>query len=345
MARKRAGLLIDFDLIENPKYQDLDTRAAILYSLYADRSSASLHNAQMGNMAFCDAKGVFIRFSNELAAKIIRVSEKTIGKFRKQLVETGLIEVVRDGLKGYKIYVKEVQETPANVELLMPWKNHNIQIKKTVSDWTITALIEKAKNMATNTVAIVKEESSTTCQKKVPVSLSQNNLSQSINNNIDLIDNAPARVREAKSNSNQQYKTLPEIIKSTYNAVFGFINAQVAIELHALIDSSNVDMVKYAIEHSKDRRITSPIKYLKSVINNALAKGQKCAEDMKTFYENHFKGLKKPRKYYTDKEVAEISANDFRIFAELNPGRAAELEKARSERVERPIIPIYKLGE
>ena len=343
MARKRAGLLIDFDLIENPKYQDLDTRAAILYSLYADRSSASLHNAQMGNMAFCDAKGVFIRFSNELAAKIIRVSEKTIGKFRKQLVDTGLIEIVRDGLKGYKIYVKEIQETPADVELLMPWKNHNIQIKKTVSDWTITALIEKAKNMATNTVAIVKEESSTTCQKKTPVSLSQSNLSQNFNNNIDLIDNVPAHVRENKSN--QQYKTLPEIIKSTYNAVFGFINAQVAIELHSLIDSSNVDMVKYAIEHSKDRRITSPIKYLKSVINNALAKGQKCAQDMKTFYENHFKGLKKPRNYYTDKEVAEISANDYRIFAELNPGRAAELEKARSKRVERPIIPIYKLGE
>ncbi|MBD8047635.1 replication protein, repA [Clostridium faecium] len=343
MARKRAGLLIDFDLIENPKYQDLDTRAAILYSLYADRSSASLHNAQRGNKAFYDAKGVFIRFSNELAAKIIRVSEKTIGKFRKQLVDTGLIEIVRDGLEGYKIYVKEIQETPADVELLMPWKNHNIQIKKTVSDWTITALIEKAKNMATNTVAIVKEESSTTCQKKTPISLSQSNLSQSFNNNIDLIDNVPAHVRENKSN--QQYKTLPEIIKSTYNAVFGFINAQVAIELHSLIDSSNVDMVKYAIEHSKDRRITSPIKYLKSVINNALAKGQKCAQDMKTFYENHFKGLKKPRNYYTDKEVAEISANDYRIFAELNPGRAAELEKARSKRVERPIIPIYKLGE
>lgn len=345
MPNNKAFLGINLDLIENPKYQSLDTRAAILYSLYADRSAASLHNAQLGNMAFCDAHGVFIRFSNDLAAKIVRVSEKTIGKFRKQLVDAGLIEVIRDGLKGYKIYVKETQETPANVKLLMPWKNHNITVKKTISDWTITSLIEKAKNMAVNTVVTVKENSSTTCPKKAPISLSQNNLSQSINNNIDLIDNAPARVRKTKSNSNNQYHTLPEVVKNAYNTVFGFISTQVAIELHALIDDSNADMVQYAIKHSQNRTITSPIKYLKSVINNALAKGHKCAQDMKTFYENHFKGLKKPRNYYTDKEVAEISANDYRIFAELNPGRAAELEKARSERVERPIIPIYKLGE
>lgn len=357
MTKKRAGLLIDFDLIENPKYQTLDTRAAMLYSLYADRSAASLHNAQLGNMAFCDAHGVFIRFSNALAAKIIRVSEKTIGKFRKQLAEVGLIEVIRDGLKGYKIYVKEIQETPANVKLLMPWKNHNIQIKKTVSDWTITSLIEKAKNMATNAVVTVNEKSSTTYQKNVPLSLSQDNLSQCFNNNLGLTGNAHAREasqieNQNKSNKKTQnpYHLLPDSIKKSFNRVFGFITAPVAIELQSLIKLANEDMLNYAITSSEGRKITSPINYLKAAITNAVKRGAKCVQDMIDYY-NSIKSTPRSHGHSKQRFMSAAQAQkevdeDMERLRVNNPQvwlRIKQEQKAKSQ--PKPLIPIYHLGE
>ena len=137
MLNNKAFLGINLDLLENPKYKNLDSRAMMLYALYADRYSASMNNARLGNTAFVDDMGVFIRFTNELAAKVLHVSKQKITDFRKELSDLDLIKVVREGLKGYKIYVYPVQQTPSNVELLLPWKNHTVTVQKLTSDWTI----------------------------------------------------------------------------------------------------------------------------------------------------------------------------------------------------------------
>ena len=315
MSKNKAFLGINLDLINNPKYQKLDTRALILYSLYADRSEASLHNAQNGDMSFCDASGVFVYYSNELAAKIIRVSEKTVSKFRKQLVDLGLISIKRNGLKGYKIYVNAVQETPNNIDLVMPWKNHSVQVQKQVNEWTMVAKLEFAKNIGIN----VKENSSTTCRKNVPTSLSQTSLSKNINNNA-LLDNA--RVREnaksidTKKNNINPYHSLPEKIKTSFADVFGFITKPMAIELQALINKSNVDMVNYAITKSKGHRITNCMAYLKATITSALKQGAKCVQDMidqTKQFENQHKYSKKHRQFKAsdDEYLAKLNSTNY----------------------------------
>ena len=314
MSTNKAFLGINLDLINNPKYQKLDTRALILYSLYADRSEASLHNAQNGDMSFCDASGVFVYYSNELAAKIIRVSEKTVSKFRKQLVDLGLISIKRNGLKGYKIYVNAVQETPNNIDLVMPWKNHSVQVQKQVDEWTMVAKLEFVKSLGIN----VKENSSTTCRKNVPTSLSQASLSKNINNNA-MLDNA--RVREnaksidTKKNNINPYHSLPEKIKTSFADVFGFITKPMAIELQALINKSNVDMVNYAITKSKGHKITNCMAYLKATITSALKQGAKCVQDMidqtKQFNQHKYSKKQQQFKASDDEYLAKLNSTNY----------------------------------
>ncbi|MCC4370508.1 replication initiator protein A [Limosilactobacillus reuteri] len=347
-----AFLGLNIDLIENKLYKDLDIRAMVLYSLYADRATTSLYNARMGNTTFVDSKGVFIRYTNTDAAAILRVSEKLIGKLRKQLVACNLITIVRDGLKGYKIYVHSVKKTPKDTERLMPWKNHNVQIVKFVSNWTTFAKIEFAKNLGHTsryTETTVKDNSESLCQSNRLTSLSTAELTN-INNN-DLVDNA----RESKINSKfkkintSNYYSLPDKIKTAFNNAFGFITNQVAIELHNLIDQSSVDMVNYAIESNKDRRLSRPIAYLKAVIINALKRGNKTAQDMKDYYENMVKVRKYPRRFMTKQMVDKLVAEDEKKLKQSNPklwSKVQEIKRKAQQRANnKPIIPIYKLGE
>lgn len=341
MSKNKAFLGINLDLINNPKYQKLDTRALILYSLYADRSEASLHNAQNGDMSFCDASGVFVYYSNELAAKIIRVSEKTVSKFRKQLVDLGLISIKRNGLKGYKIYVNAVQETPNNIDLVMPWKNHSVQVQKLVNEWTMVAKLEFAKNIGIN----VKEKSSTTCRKNLPISLSQASLSQVFINHNELTDKNAHVKSEKKTKSSYQY--LPSAIKSTFNTVFGFITPVIADQLHTLLESNQEDMICYAIETGKNRRISSPIAYIKTVLVNAVKAGAKTVQDMIDQTQNfknqhHYSKHKRFAKHSTFDEkaaLAKLSRTNPKKYQQLLDQRRKQQELASRE------IPIFKLSD
>lgn len=343
MTSSKAFLGINLDLIENPKYNSLDSRAMMLYALYADRNSASLHNAKLGNTAFVDNMGVFIRFTNELAATILHTSEKMIGKFRKQLESVGLIEIARDGLKGYKIYVKSVSETPSNVDLVMPWKNHHIETTKSVSDWTTFSKINYYKNLqitAQTTDMTVKSQREGTCSPNGRTSLSHISLSQNIYNNIDLVDHAPARTKVSSTKQNP-YKSLPDEIKKAFNSAFGFITTNVAVELHALIKRSNAEMVCYAIDSAKNRKITSPINYLKASITNALKRGEKCVQDMVEFYEKNVKGLRKQRSFMTKAQAEKAGKQAEERFAKEYPEKRANIIQRRNQPA--PMIPIFKL--
>ena len=205
MLNNKAFLGINLDLLENPKYKNLDSRAMMLYALYADRYSASMNNARLGNTAFVDDMGVFIRFTNELAAKVLHVSKQKVTDFRKELSDLDLIKVVREGLKGYKIYVYPVQQTPNNVELLLPWKNHTITVQKITSDWTILSKIEFCKNLKLSSQNVdinVSRISESTCSSKNDTSLSHSSLSHVFLNNNGLDDNARTR-KENEIQSNQ----------------------------------------------------------------------------------------------------------------------------------------------
>ena len=362
MLNNKAFLGINLDLLENPKYKNLDSRAMMLYALYADRYSASMNNARLGNTAFVDDMGVFIRFTNELAAKVLHVSKQKITDFRKELSDLDLIKVVREGLKGYKIYVYPVQQTPNNVELLLPWKNHTITVQKVTSDWTVLSKIEfckKLKLSSQNVDISVSRISESTCSSKTDTSLSHSSLSHVFLNNNGLDDNARTR-KENEIQSNQSnknpYHSLPEKIKTSFVDVFGFITKPMAIELHSLIHQSNEDMVNYVITSSKGHKITNAIAYIKAAITNALKRGDKCVQDMINFYNNNVKraftvskNTRNYKRYMSEDEVnamvardeEEMRQNDPEFYARIN----AIKQRAQAKKANRPMIPIYSLGE
>lgn len=360
MNNQKAFLGINLDLLENPKYKNLDSRAMMLYALYADRYSTSMNNARLGNTAFVDDMGVFIRFTNELAAKVLHVSKQKVTDFRKELSDLDLIKVVREGLKGYKIYVYPVQQTPSNVELLLPWKNHTITVQKVTSDWTILSKIEFCKNLKLSTQNVdisVSRISESTCSSKTDTSLSHSSLSHVFLNNNGLDNNARARkeneIQPNQSNKNP-YHSLPEKIKSSFVDVFGFITKPMAIELHSLISQSNEDMVNYVITSSKGHKITNAIAYIKAAITNALKRGDKCAQDMINFYNSNVKNTfssykKKPAKHFmSEEEVNAMVAKDEEEMRQNDPefyARLQEIKRRSAEKAKRkPVIPIYKLG-
>lgn len=360
MNNQKAFLGINLDLLENPKYKNLDSRAMMLYALYADRYSASMNNARLGNTAFVDDMGVFIRFTNELAAKVLHVSKQKVTDFRKELSDLDLIKVVREGLKGYKIYVYPVQQTPSNVELLLPWKNHTVTVQKVTSDWTILSKIEFCKNLKLSTQNVdisVSRISESTCSSKTDTSLSHSSLSHVFLNNNGLDNNARARKEneiQANQSNKNPYHSLPEKIKSSFVDVFGFITKPMAIELHSLISQSNEDMVNYVITSSKGHKITNAIAYIKAAITNALKRGDKCAQDMINFYNNNvknaFTGYKKSlsKRFMSEEEVnamikkdeEEMRKNDPEFYARLQEIKRRSAEKAKRK----PVIPMYKLG-
>ena len=362
MLNNKAFLGINLDLLENPKYKNLDSRAMMLYALYADRYSASMNNARLGNTAFVDDMGVFIRFTNELAAKVLHVSKQKVTDFRKELSDLDLIKVVREGLKGYKIYVYPVQQTPNNVELLLPWKNHTITVQKTISDWTIASKIEYSKNLKLSSQNVdinVSRISESTCSSKNDTSLSHSSLSHVFLNNNGLDDNAHAR-KENEIQPNQlnknPYHSLPEKIKSSFVDVFGFITKPMAIELHSLISQSNEDMVNYVIASSKGHKVTNAIAYIKAAITNALKRGDKCVQDMINFYNNNVKNTFIPSKntrnskrYMSEEEVNAIVARDEEEMRQNDPEFYARInaikQRTQAKKFNRPMIPIYSLGE
>lgn len=362
MLNNKAFLGINLDLLENPKYKNLDSRAMMLYALYADRYSASMNNARLGNTAFVDDMGVFIRFTNELAAKVLHVSKQKITDFRKELSDLDLIKVVREGLKGYKIYVYPVQQTPNNVELLLPWKNHTITVQKVTSDWTVLSKIEfckKLKLSSQNVDISVSRISESTCSSKTDTSLSHSSLSHVFLNNNGLDDNARTR-KENEIQSNQSnknpYHSLPEKIKTSFVDVFGFITKPMAIELHSLIHQSNEDMVNYVITSSKGHKITNAIAYIKAAITNALKRGDKCVQDMINFYNNNVKravtvskNTRNYKRYMSEDEVNAMVAKDEEEMRKNEPEFYARInaikQRAQAKKANRPMIPIYSLGE
>ena len=350
MTNNKAFLGVNLDLLENPKCKKLDSRAMMLYSLYAERYAASLHNARLGNTAFVDDMGVFIRFTNDLAAEVLHITGKMVSKFRKQLVDCGLIRIVRDGLKGYKIYVGQVDETPANTKRILPWKNHHVETVRVTSTWTTFAKLEFCNSLtlgSQTTDMTVNSQREGTWSPKTPTSLSHTSLSHEYINN-GLVGNA--RVRESKpqseltkSNTNP-YNSLPEKIKSSFADTFGFITKPMALELHSLIKHSSEDMVNYVITSSKGRKITNAIAYIKGAITNALKRGAKSVQDMVEYYEQNVKSqsLHIRPKFMSKKQVEKNAKASEEAFAKENPDKWNQILAKRN--APKPTIPVFKLS-
>lgn len=102
---------VDFALLQNTQaYQNLDPTCMLMYFLYRNRQQGSFNSALKGDRRYVDDLGkCFIYFANEEMAKLIHTSAHTVTNARKKLAELGLIKVVRNGMKNYRIYVNDYQ--------------------------------------------------------------------------------------------------------------------------------------------------------------------------------------------------------------------------------------------
>jgi hypothetical protein len=79
-------------LFTSIRYVDMSPMAKILYGIFLDRNSLSRVNG------WVDEQGrVFFYFKHTEAAEMLNVTEKTVRKLMKELVEYELLEVVRQG--------------------------------------------------------------------------------------------------------------------------------------------------------------------------------------------------------------------------------------------------------
>jgi hypothetical protein len=79
-------------LFTSIRYVDMSPMAKILYGIFLDRNSLSRING------WVDEQGrVYFYFKHIEAADMLGVTEKTIRKLMKELIENDLLEVVRQG--------------------------------------------------------------------------------------------------------------------------------------------------------------------------------------------------------------------------------------------------------
>lgn len=88
----------------------LKAEAKLLFMLCRDRLSASLDSTRRGDMRFVDTEGdIFIYYAIDDLASDLGCGRKKVMKLKKDLIEYGLIDEVRQGLnKANRIYVKNV---------------------------------------------------------------------------------------------------------------------------------------------------------------------------------------------------------------------------------------------
>lgn len=97
-------------IIGTKYYSKLKAEAKLLFMLCRDRLSASLDSTRKGDMRFVDPEGdIFIYYAIDDLASDLGCGRKKVMKLKKDLIEYGLIDEVRQGLnKANRIYVKNV---------------------------------------------------------------------------------------------------------------------------------------------------------------------------------------------------------------------------------------------
>lgn len=251
------------DLINNPKYQKLDATAMMLYSLYEERVSCSQYNVMNGNQYYKDEQGrIFIIFTNEQAAAILHTSAKTIANRRKQLEDCHLVTLKRNGLKGWRIYVNPVESTPANIELIMSWKNYSNEANNSVT------ATESQHNRTTQNVEYGLEETGSTNWKKGRISISHSSISHP-EKNMNECMKEHAHVRACDTQTREQSNSeLPVQVRAAYLDSFGYISNNTKKALLAMISQTDAEMVAFAIQCASEHNAVNPIAYLQSIITS-----------------------------------------------------------------------------
>ncbi len=115
------------ELFKNPYYKDLSSDSKLLYALLLDRLSVSMKNEWIDT-----AGNIFLIFSRKEAEEKLNLSDKTVTKAFKQLVDVKLISEKRQGFrKNNIIYVGKINHI--STAKIMSRKNYDSRNGKTTS--------------------------------------------------------------------------------------------------------------------------------------------------------------------------------------------------------------------
>lgn len=149
---------IDLNLINNPQYKNLSIEAMMLHALYTMRMTCSIYNSKKDG-SWLDEEGLpYIYFANEEAASLLRVSERKVTNLKNALIEADLIQVVRHGLKNYRIYVANPKTPEKNIVVQLAFKNFTrttaveaVDKKESPQLQELSTVDREAESAATNT--------------------------------------------------------------------------------------------------------------------------------------------------------------------------------------------------
>lgn len=138
-------IFFEMNLLKEPWNRTLDPRAVIIYSYLLHLCRFSLKNGWID-----DDNNVFVKFSVDDMAELLSVNRDTARKFKKQLVDAGLIEIPGEGKSkrtahAYPIYVKVIREEQNNIIPLR--KNNNNKFNDfQQNDYDMKTLEEKLRD-------------------------------------------------------------------------------------------------------------------------------------------------------------------------------------------------------
>lgn len=193
---------IDLNLINNPQYKNLSIEAMMLHALYTMRMTCSIYNSQKDGSWLDEAEHPYIYFSNEEAAKLLRVSERKVTNLKNALIEAGLIQITRHGLKNYRIYVANPKAPEANVVVQLSFKNYTstkalVPVEKSVTKKTgeLSTVDRGADSAASNTHDLLTSTQKQLAKQTTNTTKATGNASKNLNKSQDnsLIEGLNAR--------------------------------------------------------------------------------------------------------------------------------------------------------
>lgn len=114
---------VNTNFFNNPLYKDLSMQAVMLHALYTMRVTCSMYNSQENDTWKDEHNRFFIYFTNEEAADLLNISVRKVSDLRNDLARLGLIEVIKSGLKNYRIYVANPKNPSDTIKPKLAYKN------------------------------------------------------------------------------------------------------------------------------------------------------------------------------------------------------------------------------
>ncbi|HGD0124178.1 TPA: replication initiator protein A [Streptococcus agalactiae] len=233
-------------LLKEP-YNVLSDKAKLIYMLLFDRRTLSVENKW-----FDDDGKVYMYFTNEQFMELLKCSEKTIIKSKKELSNFGLLNEVRQGInKPNRLYINgTVKVTGQDL--------NNLQ------HGTVKVTGQDLNNLQHGTVKVTGQDLNNLQHGTVKVTGQDlNNLqginTNNINTNISILNN---------QNLVPSNQTTTNSIYSIAEQEFGRLLSPMEIEtIRTMIKENNHDLIKEAIKRTKLQGKTN-LNYVRGILRN-----------------------------------------------------------------------------